>query len=378
MASTEGLDDTALFASLRARKATLNEENQKLLQRWRDGKCRTSLGLELGDWVRRLALEWPLAAVGSARGGVFVANLLTNTVVAAAPDAHPAYVETDEDTMKLLYGEYDGGGTTAIAFSADRILSGGRDKTVKVWRLAPGDRTLELLAVLDCEAVPSAICLLDNGNVWAAALDGSLRRWVPNSRPLNECRGYTCDRAISAGAPVLCLAVDSARGLLACGTVEGKAAIYSLEEGTLIDTWQPHPGERVRSVAFAAGAVITGATDGTMQRRLLTSAAPGAAAALFDESALELLHPPHKAAVVSMAVHPKDPSLLVTGAIDSSLRVWDLGNPSKGRPVRCLFALVGYKVWLGSVAIDDTGRWLVSDGRDNLVIRHDFGPDGAA
>lgn len=25
--------------------------------------------------------------------------------------------------------------------------------------------------------------------------------------------------------------------------------------------------------------------------------------------------------------------------------------PSKGRPVRCLFALVGYKVWLGSVAI---------------------------
>lgn len=54
--------------------------------------------------------------------------------------------------------------------------------------------------------------------------------------------------------------------------------LYSLEEGTLIDTWQPHPGERVRSVAFAAGAVITGATDGTMQRRLLTSAAPGAAA----------------------------------------------------------------------------------------------------
>lgn len=35
--------------------------------------------------------------------------------------------------MKLLYGEYDGGGTTAIAFSADRILSGGRDKTPRVY-----------------------------------------------------------------------------------------------------------------------------------------------------------------------------------------------------------------------------------------------------
>jgi len=366
LASTGAYDDAALLASLRARKSALGEETKALLDRWRTGKCRTTLGLQLGDWVRRLALDWPLAAVGSARGGVHIANLTTQVVVASAPDAHPAYVENGSDQMELLYGDFDGGGTTAIAFSGPRVVSAGRDGTAKVWRYTPGERSLTLLAALPSDAVPSCIAITEDSHIWTGDLKGRLRRWVAKSTPLTECRDYGCDVNLSVGAPVLCLAVDPSRGLLGCGTVEGRAAVYGLEDGTPVAAWLPHPGERVRSIAFAGGSVLTGGSDGTIRRQPLTPLAPGGSRLIAGEG--DTLFPPHNGAVVGLLPHPKDPSLLVTAAIDSSIRIWDLSKP---RP-ESLYGIVGYKVWLGSLAIDDSGRRLVSDGRDNLVVFHDF------
>ena len=37
---------------------------------------------------------------------------------------------------------------------------------------------------------------------------------------------------------------------------------------------------------------------------------------------------------------------------------------------RCLYALTGFKVWLGSIFTD--GKKLVSDGADNSIVVHDF------
>ena len=57
--------------------------------------------------------------------------------------------------------------------------------------------------------------------------------------------------------------------------------------------------------------------------------------------------------------------------------MWDLaadGSGGDGVPgevgVKALFGLGGYKVWLGSVWSD--GRRIVSDGRDNAIVTHDF------
>ena len=64
--------------------------------------------------------------------------------------------------------------------------------------------------------------------------------------------------------------------------------------------------------------------------------------------------------------------LLASGAHDGSLRVWDLCGTLKNGDVgpEPLYGLSGYKVWLGSVCTD--GRRLVSDGRDNCILVHDF------
>ena len=74
----------------------------------------------------------------------------------------------------------------------------------------------------------------------------------------------------------------------------------------------------------------------------------------------------------------KRPRLFASGAHDGTVRVWDLAEPpppvaSATPSARCLYALGGYKVWLGSVVSD--GARLVADGTDNAVLLHDFGVD---
>ena len=53
------------------------------------------------------------------------------------------------------------------------------------------------------------------------------------------------------------------------------------------------------------------------------------------------------------------------------MRVWDLALAADGdRTPEVCYGLGGYKVWLGSVCVDD--KRLISDGSDNTVVVHDF------
>jgi len=109
------------------------------------------------------------------------------------------------------------------------------------------------------------------------------------------------------------------------------------------------------------------------------------------------LRPNHMGAIVAMA--SPAPGLLVTGAQDGNVRVWDVSYPrnedegeeddddedddeeeaqyddvgGKEMRPRCLYAMTGYKVWLGSIFAN--GKKLVSDGADNTVIVHSFDED---
>ena len=56
--------DQTLFASLRARQQTLEDE---LSERWREAKCASKVPVALTDsWVRRVAVSWPQVAIGPA------------------------------------------------------------------------------------------------------------------------------------------------------------------------------------------------------------------------------------------------------------------------------------------------------------------------
>ena len=68
--------DASFFESLRARTETLLDERSRVVYNWRTGSCESHVGAALAmNYVRRLALHWPLAAIGTNDGGVLVANV---------------------------------------------------------------------------------------------------------------------------------------------------------------------------------------------------------------------------------------------------------------------------------------------------------------
>jgi len=58
--------------------------------------------------------------------------------------------------------------------------------------------------------------------------------------------------------------------------------------------------------------------------------------------------------------------ILVSGALDGTLRAWD-GETGKPR-----FTIPGHKAWFGSVCMQDDRGVMITDGRDNAVYMYDF------
>ena len=76
----------SLFASLRARTLELEESVAK---RWVGADCQSQVCLALNDWVRRLAVDWPRAFVGSASGSLHLCDLTNGETLCRVDGAHP-------------------------------------------------------------------------------------------------------------------------------------------------------------------------------------------------------------------------------------------------------------------------------------------------
>ena len=70
-----------LFASLRCGNRALDKN---LEARWKKAECKSQVGLVLENWIRRISLDWPRCAVGSAEGSVYVADLTSGEVLTKA------------------------------------------------------------------------------------------------------------------------------------------------------------------------------------------------------------------------------------------------------------------------------------------------------
>eukprot|EP00536_Pseudo-nitzschia_multiseries_P004999 jgi/Psemu1/303050/fgenesh1_kg.90_\ len=113
---------------------------------------------------------------------------------------------------------------------------------------------------------------------------------------------------------------------------------------------------------------------------------------LATSEGMTKIRPKHMGPVVCLA--SPSPGLFVSASHDGTMRVWDCSGVEeddeqdgeddelpqaadsigpKLKMPKVLYALSGYKVWLGSVFAND--RKLVSDGADNTVIVHSFDED---
>ncbi len=239
----EGGDDQSsdILAALKARREELKSESTLRRERWVSAKCQSSVRLAMNDWVRRLDLKrWPTVALGSAKGSVLVADLERGEVVARVDDAHSP-IGGNPNANAYLYGEFDGGGTTAVAIKGDSVISAGREGGAKAWRLDADKGELVALgevAELGGKQV-TALSIDAEGRLWAGVYDGTFEGSVYrydlfDPAPLSE----QTPLHVKLPSGVLNMAVSDETALVACGTTGGTVELISMEKGMHIDSWK--------------------------------------------------------------------------------------------------------------------------------------------
>jgi len=96
-----------------------------------------------------------------------------------------------------------------------------------------------------------------------------------------------------------------------------------------------------------------------------TTMMPQTLPSLFKENSMQQISPGHRGPVLSLASRPG--GILVSAGHDGMLRVTQIWPTPKA-----LYGLGGYNAWIGDICIDSDGKRLLSDGRDDVVVVHNF------
>jgi hypothetical protein len=139
-----------LLRSLAHRQAELQQSTARKVTALRQAACTSSVGLVLPDWVRRIAVDYPLAVCGSASDVLYLAHLETSTVLASTATAMPNTASTMSSSIAQsrvdhvvhqLYGRFDGGGTLAVSLRGTVVVEARRSGGVHVWRVVTQTRS---------------------------------------------------------------------------------------------------------------------------------------------------------------------------------------------------------------------------------------------
>eukprot|EP00550_Attheya_septentrionalis_P006479 CAMPEP_0198284034 /NCGR_PEP_ID=MMETSP1449-20131203/3576_1 /TAXON_ID=420275 /ORGANISM="Attheya septentrionalis, Strain CCMP2084" /LENGTH=512 /DNA_ID=CAMNT_0043980939 /DNA_START=56 /DNA_END=1594 /DNA_ORIENTATION=- len=427
------MDDASLFEALNARRTELHSERSAIHEKWKTADCRSEIQLVLDDWVRRVDMDqYPVMVAGSARGSIYVADLETGDVIAEAKEVHDPVGDDVEnaweldDALSMLYGDFDGSGVLDVAIKGDLVVSAGREGGAKIWRIDALAGKLvpqgSLMALQD-EHVTS-LTIDTEGRLWVACYNGTLFAFdshessktsvpLPLQKPL---------RTIRMKANILSISICEELGCGVAATSTGSVRIFSLEHDKVLAKWNPFQGRTYARSATIVGtsasgdsdckssksewALICGGGNGRMYvHKLNVDPVTGTlleSRPLFvplfgsKKRASGEMKPSHNGPVVCLTPASSSGSgMLVSGAQDGSVRIWDCTSPietvhsSDSDPLsspsvapvdsrislrpRCLYQFMGYKVWLGSICTD--GLRLVSDGSDNTIFVHDFTQD---
>jgi len=332
-----------------------------------------------------------------------------------------------KDDWIISSGREGGAHLCRIVGEEHQFYKGSRGGTSKKTKLSL-QRLGKFRGLVADNVVITSIVFDTMGTVWMAGYDGILRGFDYEERdsednPLMTRQSKPLFR-VDLGSPIVNLSVNDELGCGVASTVSG-LVIFSLEDGEILAKWNPLVNkvrrEFVRSAILLKDdsnpdeeepptwSVVCGGTRGSLFQRILNVDSTGVLSPtrpFLDQESRDKtifpvkIRPNHMGPVVALACPA--PGLFVSGALDGSMRVWEYAAYSNeeeseendndevfdededvieieaqyddietndSRP-QCLYALSGYKVWLGSIYA--TSRKLVSDGADNTIIVHSF------
>lgn len=419
-------DDKVLYQLNRRITQVTNFARGRLLKNWRRGKAKSYAAFSINelqddiinreedlrlpfDWVRRLDIgEYPRVACGSAHGSIFVADVEARQVLAVARGVHYSRHSNDfktildEKLQKYIYGDYDGGGVLDVSmFGKNIVASAGREGGVRLFKLVENSNKLiyqgnipELSIVVPCTKFDS------DGKLYIGGSDGILRvvTFPPDFLNVDDVNlmnaqdlevtvvPHSLDESVS---PILSLDVSESLDMVVTAHANGNVCLHSMkkqsDQNGVIGVWNPFAKNKscARSVTFASRAtnvdttyaVVVGGGNGEMWLNIIDPDSKEChEGVVFKDEFVQKLEPNHVGPVISLTSRAQ--GLIMSVGHDGMIRMtqtW-ISRKTKKMPSP-VYGLGGYKVWIGSICVDDEGKRLISDGMDDAVVVHDFSLD---
>jgi WD40 repeat protein len=245
---------------------------------------------------------------------------------------------------------------SSVALTSDgaRIVTGSGDGTARIWDAATGAE----LAVLKGHVgeISGVAVTPDGARIITSSKDKTVKVWdAKTGAELGTLRGHTAEVSSVAVSP------DGRR--IVTGSYDGTVRIWDSKTGAELSVLQGH-GSEVTSVCITpdGSRIVSGSADGTAQ--------------LWDlDTSAELLTLKGAATVRSVTVSPDASTIIIGSATDSGdgvVSLWDAktGQELARRRIRAAGVL--------SVAVTPDGAHLVSGYSDGTIRIWDANPDTGA
>jgi WD40 repeat protein/tRNA A-37 threonylcarbamoyl transferase component Bud32 len=230
---------------------------------------------------------------------------------------------------------------TCVAFSGDgeRIVSGSRDDTVRVWDAATGQETLVFFGHKD--VLTSIAFSPDGKHIVSASLDKTVKVWnASTGQETLTLKGHTL--------PVTSASYSGDGQRILTGSADNTVKVWDAATGREALTLQGHT-DIVTSAAFSNDGqrIVSGSRDQTVK---LWDPATGRETFTFRG---------HGGAVESVAFS-SDSKKVASGGADKTVKVWDVASLET-------LTLTGHTRTVQSVSFSGDGKRVVSGGADNCL-----------
>lgn len=258
-------------------------------------------------WSKERLLQKLTGHSGEVNGVVFVEYGSQQFLVSGGSDKTLRVWDIASGGKSLhVFEDAHRGDVSALAFSTQKsasVVSGSADKNLKLWSLDEAGVLTEQRKLSGHKDAVTAVASSSDGSLIASSsYDGTLRLW-------SATQGIEL-RSIGHSAPVTALAIAPDAKTVVTGTNDGALRLWSGSDGTLLFEMIRAHSDKVSSLCYVDSACV--ASGGRDDHVRLHSLANGKQLAASKN---------HVDCVVSLAI-AHDGSFLASGAHDQTVRLW--------------------------------------------------------
>jgi len=233
-------------------------------------------------------------------------------------------------------------GVASVAFSPDGkyIVSGSKDKTIKIWEVSTGKLVRTLTG--HKKYVNSVIVSFDGKYIISGSNDETVKVWEFSTGELIQTlEGHSWY--------VLAVTVSPDGNFVVSSSFDKEIKVWDLATGDLVRTLKGHTKE-VGSIAISPDNkyIVSGSGDKTLK--------------VWDISTGELIRTlrGHKKYINSVIFSP-DGKNVISGSGDKTVKVWDFSTGE------VIWTLEGHTWYVLAVAVSPDGKFIVSSSFDKYI-----------